>query len=92
MTATDHEALFLRPAEAAKRAGLSTRAVYCAIQRGELRAARLCSRLRIPRDAFDEWVARGAVRAERPIVEVRIPPDERGSFRRLLSEHETKRQ
>jgi excisionase family DNA binding protein len=33
--------------------GLSTRAIYRAIERGELRAARLCSRLRIPRAAFD---------------------------------------
>ena len=31
-----------------------TRAIYRAIQRGELRAVRLCSRLRIPRDGFDE--------------------------------------
>ena len=35
--------------EAAALAGLSTRAIYRAIERGELRAARLCSRLRIPR-------------------------------------------
>jgi excisionase family DNA binding protein len=91
MTATDHDALFLRPAEAAKLAGMSTRAIYRAIQRGQLRATRLCSRLRIPRDAFDEWVARGAVRVERPIGEVRSVPAERGSFRRLLSERETRR-
>ena len=92
MTATDHEALFLRPAEAAKLAGLSTRAIYRAIQRGELRATRLCSRLRIPRDAFDEWVTRGSVRVEsRPIVEVRTVPAVRGSFRRLLSEDERRR-
>ena len=91
MTATDHEVLFLRPAEAAKLAGLSTRAIYRAIQRGELRATRLCSRLRIPRDAFDEWVAGGAVRVERPIVEVRTVPAVHGSFRRLLSEDERRR-
>jgi excisionase family DNA binding protein len=65
MIATDQDALFLRPAEAAELAGLSTRAIYRAIQRGELRATRLCSRLRIPHDAFDEWVAGGAVRVER---------------------------
>ena len=91
MTATDHEAMFLRPAEAAKLVGLSSRAIYRAIQRGELRATRLCSRLRISRDAFDEWVARGAMRVERPIVEVRTVPAQRGSFRRLLSEHEPRR-
>jgi excisionase family DNA binding protein len=88
MTATDHEALFVRPAEAAKLANLSTRAVYREIQRGERRATRLCSRPRIPRDAFDEWVDGSAVRVERPIVEVRTVPAVHGSFRRLLSERE----
>jgi excisionase family DNA binding protein len=79
--------MFLRPAEAAELAGLSTRAVYRAIQRGELRAVRLCSRLRIPRDGFDEWVLRGVVRAEPRVVEVRVAPAApvRGSFRRLLA-------
>ena len=77
--------MFLRPAEAAALAGLSTRAIYRAIQRGELRAVRLCSRLRIPREDFDDWVARGAVRCERPVVEVRTTPATRGSFRRLLA-------
>ena len=90
MTATVHEALFLRPAEAAKLAGLSTRAIYRAIQRGELRATRLCSRLRIPRDAFDEWVARGAVRAPEPAPTTypRVPPPVAGSFRSLLARRE----
>jgi excisionase family DNA binding protein len=69
MSAIEGEAMFLRPAEAAALAGLSTRAIYRAIQRGELRAARLCSRLRIPREDFDDWVARAAVRVERPVVE-----------------------
>ena len=63
MTAPRAEAIFLRPTEAAALAGLSTRAIYRAIQRGELRAVRLCSRLRIPRDGFDEWVARATVRS-----------------------------
>jgi excisionase family DNA binding protein len=42
------EPIFLRPREAAALAGLSTRAIYRAIDRGELRGVRLCSRLRIP--------------------------------------------
>ena len=88
MSAIEGEAMFLRPAEAAALAGLSTRAIYRAIQRGELRAARLCSRLRIPREDFDDWVARAAVRVERPVAEVRIVPAVRGSFRRLLSDDE----
>jgi excisionase family DNA binding protein len=51
------EPIFLCPREAAALSGLSTRAIYGAINRGELRAVRLCSRLRIPREAFDAWVA-----------------------------------
>jgi excisionase family DNA binding protein len=77
--------LFLRPVEAAELAGLSTRAIYRAIERGDLRASRLCSRLRIAREDFDDWVARSAVRIEPPpIVRTRDVPPARGSFRRLL--------
>lgn len=84
MTAPRLDPIFLRPAEAAALAGLSTRAIYRAIQRGELPAVRLCSRLRIPRAAFDAWIEAAAVRCERPVVEVRTVPAARGSFRRLL--------
>jgi excisionase family DNA binding protein len=83
--------MFLRPTEAADLAGLSTRAIYRAIQRGELRAVRLCSRLRIAREDFDDWVARAAVRVEPRVVEVRAVPTERGSFRRLLAGDEGRR-
>lgn len=80
------EPIFLCPREAAALAGLSARAIYGAINRGELRAVRLCSRLRIPREAFDEWIAASAVRRERPFVPVPppAPPPVRGSFRRLF--------
>jgi excisionase family DNA binding protein len=80
---------FLRPDEAAELAGLSKRAIYRAIQRGDLRAVRLCSRLRISREDFDAWVASSAVRFEVP-PEIRLPnaPPARGSFRRLLGEGE----
>jgi excisionase family DNA binding protein len=84
------EARFLRASEAAELTGPSTRAIYRAIERGELRAARLCSRLRIPRAAFDEWVERCAVRAaERPPATYpRVPPPVAGSFRSLLARRE----
>src|SRR3954469_21070627 len=59
---------FLRPEEAAALAGLSKRAIYRAIERGELRAARPCSRLRIPQAAFDDWVERSGVRAGERVV------------------------
>jgi excisionase family DNA binding protein len=87
---TSREAAFLRPVEAAELTGLSTRAIYRAIERGELRAARLCSRLRIPRAAFDEWVERCAVRAPEPAMtypRVASPPAA-GSFRSLLARRE----
>ena len=85
MSAPPASPMFLRPVEAAAIAGLSTRAIYRAIDRGELRAVRLCSRLRIPRDAFDAWIASSTVRVERRVVTVApAPPPVRGSFRRLL--------
>ena len=80
--------MFLRPTEAATLAGLSTRAIYRAVQRGELQAVRLCSRLRIPREAFDEWIELGRVHpVDRAPSPVPPPPrfDQRGSFRRRLS-------
>ena len=87
MSAPPAEPMFLRPREAAALAGLSTRAIYRAIDRGELRAVRLCSRLRIPRDAFDAWVDSSTVRVEHRVVAVpppALPPPVRGSFRRLF--------
>ena len=80
-------ATYLTPSEAVEITGLSTRAIYRAIERGELRAARLCSRLRIPRAAFDDWVERCVVRApERPPTTYpRVPPPVAGSFRSLLA-------
>ena len=85
-----HDAPLLRVSEAAELAGLSTRAIYRAIERGELRAARLCSRLRIPRAAFDEWVERSAVHpSERPLLRPPspepAPAPAAGSFRALLA-------
>jgi excisionase family DNA binding protein len=88
MSVPEEEAMFLRPAEAAALAGLSIRAIYRAVQRGELEAARLCSRLRIPRAAFDDWVERCRVRPAEPPAPVAVPTQrvaQRGSFRRLLA-------
>ena len=88
MSAPPVEPMFLRPAEAAALACLSTRAIYRAIDRGELRAVRLCSRLRIPREEFEAWIASSTVRVERRVVALRptAPPPVRGSFRRLFDE------
>ncbi len=79
----------LSPGEVADACGLSRRAVYRAIDRGELPAARLCSRLRIrPRD-LAQWIAE---RMEAPPVAdpalrtgpVRTPV--RGSLRAMLDQ------
>ena len=90
MSAVERESMFLRPTEAAALAGLSTRAIYRAIQRGELRAVRLCSRLRIPREAFEHWIERGVVPVDRGVMDTRVTaaPSARGSFRRLLTGEE----
>ena len=77
----------LRVSEAAELAGLSTRAIDRAIERGELRASRLCSRLRIPRAAFDEWIERSTVRPAAPPAKP-PPPASAGSFRALLARRE----
>ncbi len=82
------DASLLRVSEAAELAGLSTRAIYRAIERGELRAARLCSRLRIPRAAFDEWIERSTVRPAEPPATPPPPPMPAGSFRALLARRE----
>ena len=78
----------LRVSEAAELACLSTRAIYRAIERGELRAARLCSRLRIPRAAFDEWIERSTVRPAEPPAKPPPPRMPVGSFRALLARRE----
>jgi excisionase family DNA binding protein len=86
MSAPPVEPMFLRPAEAAALACLSTRAIYRAIDRGELRAVRLCSRLRIPREGFEAWIASSTVRVEHRIAPPPppAPPPVRGSFRQLF--------
>lgn len=87
MSSVEREPLFLLPKEAASLAGLSTRAIYRAIHRGELQAVRLCSRLRIPRSAFEQWVEQSMVvpeQAATAIATPRLVSASRGSFRRLL--------
>lgn len=57
----------LSPDEVARACGLSRRAVYRAIARGELRASRLCNRLRVQPSELDRWIGEGAVQAEKPV-------------------------
>jgi excisionase family DNA binding protein len=57
----------LSPDDVARRCGLSRKAVYRAVARGELRAARILSRLRIdPRDV-EAWIRASVVDAKDPV-------------------------
>lgn len=47
---------FRTPQQIALICGLSTDAIYRAIERGDLTAVRLCSRLRIHDHDFQEWM------------------------------------
>ena len=51
----------LSPEEVAAQCGLSRKAVYRAIERRELRASRLCSRLRIRSENVDSWITANEV-------------------------------
>lgn len=65
------ERLAYRPAELAAMVGLSAKAIYRAIERGELRAAKIAngSRLLIPAEAAESWLlANSVVPAERPLA------------------------
>jgi len=82
---------FLSPDEIAQRVGLSRRAVYDAIRRGELRAMRLCGRLRIRGEDFDAWLATSATRPRPlpPHATSHHPPrpaTPAGSFKDLMAE------
>ena len=63
--APESEAL-LSPAQVAQICGLSRRAVYDAIGRGELQAFRLCARLRISSEQLADWLRRSAVNVAAP--------------------------
>jgi|GEM_PF-2768451 len=65
----------LSPEDVARLCRLSRRAVYRAIARGELRAARLCNRLRISPGDLEGWIAGQTLAAARVVrPEERRPP------------------
>lgn len=80
-------ASLLSPEDVARRRGLSRKAVYRAVARGELRAAKVLSRLRIdPRD-LEAWLRANIVDARSPIpapLAPGLPPST--ELRRLLQE------
>jgi excisionase family DNA binding protein len=56
----------LSPEEVASACGLSRRAIYRAIGRGELRAARLCHRLRVSPADLERWMDEQSASPEPP--------------------------
>lgn len=57
------ESPLLTPEDVADVCALSRRAVYRAIERGELRASRLCSRIRIRPADVEAWVEKNEIAA-----------------------------
>lgn len=88
MSAESNGSVLLSPEQVATACGLSRRAVYRAIDRGELTAFRLCSRLRIRPDDVEAWVEANqiepATREVRLVRPVGLPAAE--GLRRLLPE------
>ncbi len=86
--ADPHNDKLLSPEEVARFCGLSRRAVYRAISRGELHAARLCNRLRIRPTELDRWIGERVLDSEQPRVDAATPgrPAPRGGLRALLDE------
>jgi excisionase family DNA binding protein len=51
----------LTPADVGLQSGLSLKTVYRAIERGDLHASKICSRLRMRQSDVDAWVERGSL-------------------------------
>jgi excisionase family DNA binding protein len=79
---------FKSPKEIASLCGLSPRAIYRAISRGELRATKLCGRLRCRMVDVDEWIERNLVQPVPTLKQLpadgRAVPVGRGSLRQML--------
>jgi len=55
----------LTPSDVGDQCGLSLKTVYRAISRGELRASRICSRLRVKQSDVDRWIERSQIEPPR---------------------------
>jgi excisionase family DNA binding protein len=83
----------LSPDEVASLCGYSRKAIYGAIERGELRATKRCSRWRISVDDLRSWleagvpapVSRQAAHRRKALPPAPLP---RGSFRALVASEE----
>lgn len=78
----------LSPEDVARACGLSRRAVYRAIARGELPAARLCHRLRVRPIDLERWISERILPA--PVADLAAARSTgtavRGSLRAMLDE------
>jgi excisionase family DNA binding protein len=84
-TPTSRSDHLMAPGDVAVLCGLSRKAVYRAIERGELRASRLCSRLRIRASDVDAWIDAHRVQAAvQPVEPRRSPVAATDGLRRLL--------
>jgi excisionase family DNA binding protein len=76
------------PKQVAESCGLSTRAIYRAIDRGELRATRLCGRLRVRSADVQEWIELNTLQSvptlEQPATVAAPASQQRGSLRKML--------
>jgi excisionase family DNA binding protein len=80
----------LSPEEVANLCGYSRKAIYGAIDRGELRATKRCSRWRISVDDLRAWLEEGVpapASGEATVRRKTLPPVPlpRGSFRALVA-------
>ena len=76
----------MSPEDVAKWCGLSRRAVYRAIERGELSASRLCHRLRVRPSDVEAWVEATRVAASWTPSPAGSRRGANGGLRRLLDE------
>lgn len=58
------------PQQVADAYGLSRRAIYRAIQRGELSAVKLCGRIRISPGALAEWISASKMEPQEAVAGV----------------------
>ena len=87
MTTTAAADRLLTPYEIAERCALSAKTVYRAIDRGELPAARLCTRIRVRASDVDAWILARQVRPRSVDVEIRpLAAPATNGLRSLLSD------
>ncbi len=86
-----NQAVFRTPEQVAQRTGLSRKAIYRAIERGELTAYRLCGRLRIHPNDEQTWIENHRVTPAQPLELTAPrprPAPAKHSLRRLLENRE----